>query len=66
MSKLKSTHLRANHEANPYGFFTARGCSIGAVNPGGDRDLWFIGLIVALALLTWGGVVLFGQLLRQP
>jgi hypothetical protein len=29
-------------------------------------DLWFIGLIVALALLTWGGVVLCGQLLRQP
>jgi hypothetical protein len=29
-------------------------------------DIWFIGLILALALLTWGGVVLCGRLLSQP
>jgi len=29
-------------------------------------DLWFIGLIVALTLLTWAGVVLCGRLLSQP
>jgi hypothetical protein len=29
-------------------------------------DLWFIGLIVALALLTWGGVVLCSRLLSRP
>ena len=34
---------------------------------GGDAmDLWFVGLIVVLALLTWGGVVLCARLLRQP
>jgi hypothetical protein len=29
-------------------------------------DLWFIGLILVLALLTWGGVVLCERLLQQP
>ena len=29
-------------------------------------DLWFVGLIVALALLTWGGVVLCERLLSRP
>jgi len=29
-------------------------------------DLWFIGLIVGLALLTWGGVVLCERLLSRP
>jgi hypothetical protein len=29
-------------------------------------DLWFIGLILVLALLTWGGVVLCERLGRQP
>ncbi len=29
-------------------------------------DMWFIGLIVVLTLLTWGGVVLCARLLRQP
>jgi len=29
-------------------------------------DLWFIGLIIALALLTWGGIVLCGRLLDRP
>jgi hypothetical protein len=28
-------------------------------------DLWFIGLIAALAILTWGGVVLCARLLVQ-
>lgn len=27
-------------------------------------DLWFLGLIVLLALLTWGGIVLCGRLQR--
>lgn len=29
-------------------------------------DLWFIALIVALALLTWGGVILCDRLLTRP
>jgi hypothetical protein len=29
-------------------------------------DLWFIGLILVLALLTWGGVVLCERLQQQP
>lgn len=29
-------------------------------------DIWFIGLILVLALLTWGGVVLCERLRRQP
>jgi hypothetical protein len=29
-------------------------------------DLWFIALILALALLTWGGVVLCQRLLGAP
>jgi hypothetical protein len=28
-------------------------------------DLWFVGLIVVLTLLTWGGIVLCGRL-QQP
>jgi len=28
-------------------------------------DLWFIGLIVVLAALTWGGVALCARLLAQ-
>jgi len=27
-------------------------------------DLWFVGLIVLLSLLTWGGIVLCGRLQR--
>jgi hypothetical protein len=27
-------------------------------------DLWFLGLIVLLSLLTWGGIVLCGRLQR--
>jgi len=29
-------------------------------------DLWFVGLIVLLAALTWGGVVLCDRLLNSP
>jgi hypothetical protein len=29
-------------------------------------DLWFIALILALALLTWGGVILCDRLLTRP
>jgi hypothetical protein len=29
-------------------------------------DLWFIGLMVVLAALTWGGIVLCGRLLPRP
>jgi hypothetical protein len=29
-------------------------------------DLWFIGLIVVLAGLTWGGIVLCERLLVRP
>jgi hypothetical protein len=29
-------------------------------------DLWFIGLIVVLAVLTWGGIVLCERLLLRP
>jgi hypothetical protein len=28
-------------------------------------DVWFIALIVLLALSTWGTIVLFGRLLKQ-
>jgi hypothetical protein len=28
-------------------------------------DLWFIGLIIVLALLSWGGVTLCARLMRQ-
>jgi hypothetical protein len=29
-------------------------------------DLWFVGLIVVLTALTWGGVVLCERLLGRP
>ena len=29
-------------------------------------DLWFVGLIVVLAGLTWGGIVLCERLLVRP
>ena len=29
-------------------------------------DLWFIGLIVVLAVLTWSGIVLCERLLLRP
>ena len=29
-------------------------------------DLWFIGLMLGLALLTWGGIVLCDRLLNRP
>jgi hypothetical protein len=29
-------------------------------------DLWFIGLMLVLALLTWGGIVLCERLLSRP
>jgi hypothetical protein len=29
-------------------------------------DLWFIGLILVLTALTWGGVVLCERLRREP
>ncbi len=29
-------------------------------------DFWFIGLIIVLALSTWGGIVLCARLLKQP
>jgi hypothetical protein len=29
-------------------------------------DLWFIGLIVVLTLLTWGGIVVCERLLVRP
>jgi hypothetical protein len=29
-------------------------------------DLWFVALIVLLALLTWGGIVLCERLLVRP
>jgi hypothetical protein len=29
-------------------------------------DLWFIGLILVLTLLTWGGIVLCERLQRVP
>jgi len=29
-------------------------------------DVWFIGLIIVLALSTWGAIVLFARLLKQP
>jgi hypothetical protein len=29
-------------------------------------DLWFIGLILVLTLLTWGGIVLCERLRRAP
>ena len=29
-------------------------------------DIWLIGLIVVLTVLTWGGIALCARLLRQP
>jgi len=29
-------------------------------------DLWYIILLVVLALSTWGAIVLFARLLKQP
>jgi len=29
-------------------------------------DLWFVGLILVLAVLTWGGVVLCERLMVRP
>jgi hypothetical protein len=29
-------------------------------------DLWFLGLIAVLSLLTWGGIVLCERLLVRP
>ena len=29
-------------------------------------DLWFLGLIIVLAVLTWGGIVLCERLMVRP
>jgi hypothetical protein len=34
--------------------------------PEAVMDLWFLGLIIVLALLTWGGIVLCERLLVRP
>ena len=33
---------------------------------GTHMDFWFVGLMLVLALLTWGGVVLCERLGRRP
>jgi hypothetical protein len=49
-----------------YGIFTLSRRSIPMLAAETPMDMWFIGLIVVLTLLTWGGVVLCARLLRQP
>jgi hypothetical protein len=49
-----------------YGIFTLSRRSIPILARGRSMDAWFIGLIIVLTLLTWGGVVLCARLLRQP
>jgi hypothetical protein len=50
-----------------YDFFIRTAGTIAALPPR-ERvmDLWFIGLIVVLAGLTWGGIVLCERLLLRP
>lgn len=33
---------------------------------GGPMDLWFVGLIIALVLLTWGLAVVCDRLMGRP
>jgi hypothetical protein len=48
-----------------YGFFTrARGTMVTLSNKECVMDLWFLGLMVLLSLLTWGGIVLCARLQR--
>jgi hypothetical protein len=49
--------------ANPYGIFIPRASAFRASNEDNCMDLWFIGLIVALALLSFGGVALCHRLM---
>jgi hypothetical protein len=45
-----------------YGIFMLRDGSM----PGTMNDLWFVGLTLLLAVLTWLGVKLCERLLRKP
>jgi hypothetical protein len=50
-----------------YGIFiSASGSICGGLtrSAGGVMDVWFIGLIVVLALSTWGAIALFARLLK--
>jgi hypothetical protein len=48
---LRILYARARHDGEPVCKETV-------------MDLWFLGLIVLLSLLTWGGIVLCGRLQR--
>ena len=37
-----------------------------SITPEAVMDLWFLGLIIVLAVLTWGGIVLCERLLVRP
>jgi len=37
-----------------------------AAGEGFSMDAWFIGLTIILALSTWGTIVLFARVLKQP
>jgi len=53
--------------ANFYNIFTPALCSMAAhCKESNDMDLWFVGLTVALALLTWAGIVLCARLRLRP
>jgi hypothetical protein len=50
-----------------YGFFMAGAAAwSGVAWKETVMDLWFVGLIVVLAGLTWGGIVLCERLLVRP
>jgi hypothetical protein len=50
-----------------YDFFMRTPGTIAALLPRErSMDLWFIGLIVVLTGLTWGGIVLCERLLLRP
>jgi hypothetical protein len=50
-----------------YGFFTVgRGSMASLSTEEAVMDIWYIGLWVVLAALTWGGIVLCDRLLGRP
>ena len=51
-----------------YGFFTSAPGTIVVCRLRKESlmDLWFIGLIVVLTLLTWGGIIVCERLLVRP
>jgi hypothetical protein len=67
MAYRHGRNARAPGDRYLYGFFMpSRGRICTLFRKETPMDLWFVGLIVVLAVLTWGGIVLCERLLGRP